>query len=247
MTRLLVVGEQAEETAGRLSAAAGPGWELRAVRLPAAALRTLEDWSPDAVVLAVHRARRNAWTEALRDRPLGQLVPMVLLGDDSTGGSNDEAPRVDRMLATDVPPRAVLDAVEAELAERPSSGSEHTDSSQDIERKGYTLQPLDDGAESSGGTVPPPATEPAVERKLDEVRHSDYFKVLEVDATAERPAIQRAYRRLKRQFARHRLDDALLNEHEDVIDEIHEALDDALAVLSEESLRSAYVNARKRK
>lgn len=245
MTRLLVVGEQAEATANRLSAAAGPGWQLRAVRLPAAALRTLEDWSPDAVLLAVDQARRGAWIQAIRGRPLGQLVPLVMLGGAAEADDPVVQEAVNVTLSADAAPRRILDAAERELDGR-HAADQTQPAGPKTQRSGYSLESVEDDA-VSGGPEPPAATEPAVERKLEEVRHSDYFTVLEVDSTADRPAVQRAYRRLKRQFERQRLDDGLLDERSEAIDEIHEALDDALAVLSKDSLRSAYLDARTRK
>ncbi|GEM_PF-5097483 len=245
--RLLVVGEDADTEANRLRAAAGPGWELRAVRLPAAALRTLEDWSPDAILLAVRAARRNAWIEAIRGRPLGQLVPLLMLGGSDARQSQRDDDALDVVLSGDASARAVLDAAEGELSGRPSPHDKATTRAPATERRGYSLEPVDSAGSTASDQMPPAATKPAVDRKLEEVRHSDYFAILELEPTADRSTIQRAYRRLKRQFERDRLADTLLNERTEALDEIHEALDDALAVLSDDGLRSAYLNARKRK
>ena len=247
MMRLLVVGEDADTEANRLRAAAGPGWELRAVRLPAAALRTLEDWSPDAILLAVRAARRDAWIQAIRGRPLGQLVPLLMLGEADANQDRHAEDELDVILSGDASARAVLDAAEGELSGRPFSDDKAATGAPATERTGYSLEPVEAAGATESEQMPPAATKPAVERKLEEVRHSDYFAILEVEPTADRLTIQRAYRRLKRQFERDRLVDTLLNERTEAVDEIHEALDDALAVLSDDGLRSVYLNARKRK
>jgi len=217
------------------------------VRLPAAALRTLEDWSPDAILLAVRAARRNAWIQAIRGRPLGQLVPLLMLGGPDAGQSRGADDELDVVVSADASARAVLDAAEGALSGRSSSDDKAKRGAPATERTGYSLEPVDPSGSTESDQMPPAATKPAVDRKLEEVRHADYFAILEVEPTSNRPTIQRAYRRLKRQFERDRLADTLLNERTEAVDEIHEALDDALAVLSDDGLRSAYLNARKRK
>ncbi len=83
----------------------------------------------------------------------------------------------------------------------------------------------------------------ALRRKLKEVRHEDYYTILEVRRGAEGPVIRQAYQRLVARFDPEALDFELTQRFFRELDEIRDALEDAWAVLGEPSLRDRYMAA----
>jgi CheY-like chemotaxis protein len=82
MIRLLVIGRPASGWAQRLQERAREGAaEVVAARLPAEAVRSLEATPPDAIVLVddLGGPRVLAIVQALRSRPIGQLLPVLLI------------------------------------------------------------------------------------------------------------------------------------------------------------------------
>jgi hypothetical protein len=82
MIRLLVIGRPASGWAQRLQEAVREGAaEVVSARLPAEAVRSFEASPPDAILLVddMGGPRVRAIVQAIRTRPLGQLLPVVLL------------------------------------------------------------------------------------------------------------------------------------------------------------------------
>jgi hypothetical protein len=82
MIRLLVIGRPASSWAQRLQETAREGSaEVVVARLPAEAVRSFEASPPDAILIVddMGGPRLRAIVQAIRTRPLGQLLPVVLI------------------------------------------------------------------------------------------------------------------------------------------------------------------------
>lgn len=128
----------------------------------------------------------------------------------------------------------------------------------EIEHRDYVIERLDepdgDAASSSShdavGAGDSPQKQPDAEdirRKLKEVRHENYFVVLDVERGCDGDEVRRAYRRLKARFRPRSLDNELASRFEPELEEINDALDDARAVLGDEELRANYLSETTRK
>jgi len=80
--RLLIIGRDAERWRDRLNGWAGKTLDIACETLPSAGMRNFADNSPDAVAIAEpdQSPKIEPIVEAIRERPLGQIVPVVLLG-----------------------------------------------------------------------------------------------------------------------------------------------------------------------
>ncbi len=126
-----------------------------------------------------------------------------------------------------------------------------------VERHDYLIEPLGGQSRETERTDGAPPREPgqhqgdargaeapdaaAVRRKLKQVRHEDYFVILDVPRGAGSGEVRQAYREMKARFRREGLDIQLAERFEAELDEINDALDDARAVLGDESLRERYL------
>jgi DnaJ-domain-containing protein 1 len=108
---------------------------------------------------------------------------------------------------------------------------------------GSTVFPASDPADSQPSRVE--ATD--IERKIDEVRHQDYFAILEVERTADTDDIRQAYDRMRELYHPDAVSGRLAQSYADDIREIGDALTDAFAVLADQQLRGAYLDATTRK
>lgn len=81
MIRLLILGRSAAALAQRLGAVMGEHVEFDVARLPAEGIRRFEHMPPDVLIVVddTGAARVPTLITALKARPLGQLVPMVLV------------------------------------------------------------------------------------------------------------------------------------------------------------------------
>lgn len=86
-----------------------------------------------------------------------------------------------------------------------------------------------------------------IERKIEEVRHQDYFAILEVARTADTDEVRRAYDRMRQAYHPDAVDGRLAQSYAEEIREIGDALTDAFAVLADDELRQAYLEATTRK
>ena len=86
-------------------------------------------------------------------------------------------------------------------------------------------------------------TEEMVRRKLREVRHEDYFTILEVRRGAETPVIKDAFMRVMARYDGARIDFEMLHQFHQEIAEIRDAIEDAWAVLGDTDLRRRYLAA----
>ena len=91
MIRVLLMGREAPAWSPTLGELAEPAaLELEAARLPAEGIRRFEATPPDAVVILDEQggARSRTLLQALQTRPLGRLVPLLLISP--APGSHDE-------------------------------------------------------------------------------------------------------------------------------------------------------------
>lgn len=80
MIRILCIGREAPARATSLGARLGAEFALEAATMPAAGLRQFEATPPDAVVILDATAVRAATlARAIRERPLGQLIPLLIV------------------------------------------------------------------------------------------------------------------------------------------------------------------------
>ncbi|AWV89274.1 J domain-containing protein [Bradymonas sediminis] len=82
MIQVLLIGRDAAAWGGALGARGGAGFEFNSVALPAAGLRQIEASPPDALIIVESGSARRAATlvRAIRERPLGQLIPILVVG-----------------------------------------------------------------------------------------------------------------------------------------------------------------------
>lgn len=82
MIQILLIGRDAAAWASALGARAGADFGFETVAFPAAGLRHLEATPPDALVIVEPGAPARAATlaRAIRARPLGQLIPILVVG-----------------------------------------------------------------------------------------------------------------------------------------------------------------------
>ena len=220
MIRVLVIGADASSWTTRLRAAA-PGAEFEAARLPAASIRAFERSPADVVLLcgdAVARPRLAEVLSALRERPIGRLVPCVWVGE-------GELEAADTNVAAQTSATALADLV-AELV-------------------GVDLGELPIAAPIEVPADTGPLREAAIKRKLQHVRHETYFDVLEVSSDATRDELREAFISLRERFGEEQLSLELRQRFAEELAELRDGLEDAFAVLGDEQLRAAYTDARR--
>jgi hypothetical protein len=79
--------------------------------------------------------------------------------------------------------------------------------------------------------------------KLRQVRHEDYFSILDLRKGAEVHVIEQSHQLLRRRFEPSRLHPSIADRYHNELREICEALDDAFAVLRDDLARDAYLRA----
>jgi hypothetical protein len=208
MIRLLVVGADAVR---RAEAVRRADIEVVAIRLPAAAIRAFEATPADAIVIAGEADYRAAQlVTAFRARPLGGLVPVLVLAEDVIDGA-------DARLDPQANDAALLTAVlQLLVGADPSELLVDEDEVDDPD--------FDAGAELSA--------------LLTRIRRADYFAILEVDRGTSAAEVARSHQTIRRRVEELASDAAALTEPQVI--EIIEALDDALLALTHAELRSGY-------
>ncbi len=233
MIRVLFVGREASPWAARLEDSSGV--ETVSARLPAAAIRSFEQSPPDVVVFVVSGPDRRlaGAVAAIRSRPLGAVTPLIAIGSsDEMGEEVSEA--VDVWLDGSVEPDSLLETFAEELELDPA----------ELAQPEFPTPRKTTGT----GVKPLPADDveldaSAIERKLQAVRHESYFAVLEVEPQASAAVIRDAFETLRRRYAAERVPDGLRRRFGAELDEIRDALEDAWAVLGNETLRGRYAEA----
>lgn len=98
MIRVLIIGRESATWGDRLQSRVGEELELDTARLPAAGLRQFEATPPDALVVIDSASTKRAATlvAAVRERPIGQLIPMLVIAPPPT---DDDQVEVDAWLS----------------------------------------------------------------------------------------------------------------------------------------------------
>jgi hypothetical protein len=111
MIRILLIGRQAAAWGERLERRAGDDFEFDTARLPAAGLRQFEATPPDALVVIDSASTKRAATliAAVRERPLGQLIPVIAIAPPPGEAEHAE---VDAWLSPNAPVERLVDALE---------------------------------------------------------------------------------------------------------------------------------------
>ncbi|MFP4599825.1 MAG: hypothetical protein ACLFVJ_16320 [Persicimonas sp.] len=293
MIRVLIIGRESVAWSQKLAARAAGQCEVETARLPAAGLRQFEATPPDALVVVDTSSTKRASTlvAAIRERPIGQLIPIITIAPPP---ADSEAAEVDAWLSPNADIGTLAAALEeslgVELAGDQATGqaasspgaagttasiSGATEPRADVNQAGadadgdpqeapaYFIEEIDDDLDrprrldrdaifSSPSDRNAPQTkdgvdEEALQRKLRAVRHEDYYTILELRRGAEGAVVREAFHRLYRRFDPRELDFELAHHHEDELDEIRDALEDAWAVLGDPKLRQAYLEHTTRK
>ena len=266
MIQILFIGRPAESWARDVQASVGSGVETVSARLPAAGVRQLESSPPDAVVLVDDNSSRKpvALIHAIRERPLGELTPIILICPDDASDADRSALAVDAWLNEQTTTRDLVatlrdmlgsDAWETETSETVRGLDEETAQPDDD----YVLEeiPEDDGPMRLGARdifgeryeapVRDTVGEQELRRMLRAVRHEDYFAVLDIPRGAQTSTIRDAFHHQTRLWSEKTLDFDLTHRFHEELAEIRDALEDAWAVLGDPSLRADYLDKTTRK
>jgi hypothetical protein len=270
MVRVLLIGRKAAAFGERIAERASEALELDLARLPAAGLRQFESTPPDALVIidASSAERAATMVAAVRERPIGQLIPVIVIAPPA---GHDEADQVDAWLSPQTPPEKLLadleealgvelQAVEGAAAGVANSPTEPVDTSSPSsqpDQPSYFIEEIDEAdgprrlrrdaifSSPSGGRARPEdgdhLGEEAIRRKLKAVRHEDYYAILELRRGAEGAVVREAFHRLYRRYDPEELDFELVHRLQDELAEIRDAFEDAWAVLGDPKLRKAYL------
>lgn len=271
MIRILIIGKTSGELAEELAAAGADPLSIETARLPAQGIRAFEAKPPDVVLFAEEDAgaRARQLVGALRARPLGALVPLVMVCP-APDVSDPVDVAAELGVSAHVDPLEGADVLLDEIAQAVGVGLDELLAPEALDAR------LEDASEVSDFVlerVGPDHYEPPVEavelrprealfpvrarrevrpgelsvddveRKLREVRHEDYFVLLEVRRGAEGPTIRQAFGRLMARFDPQALDADLAHRLSEQLAEIRDAFEDAWAVLGDPQLRDAYMTA----
>ena len=300
MVRLLIIGRPADDWSARLDAHTDDDLQIDTERLPAAGVRAFESTPADLIVVAADRPRSRVATlvDAIRQRPLGQLVPLVVISpvpDDVDTRQQIEQLQLVDWHTPDISPEVLLGQIGDELdvdltstadrespkprrdsrgdrTEQPPGSAEATagrdvdgvasaESTSDDGRASYfdgniVLERVDRepdepesvrrnslfrGTHSGVDDSDTAITERELKQRLKAVRHDDYYAILDVRRGAESQTVRQAFSRLYERFDPDSMPFELVREHQNAIDEIRDALEDAFAVLGDPELRRAYL------
>ncbi|MFU8802800.1 MAG: DnaJ domain-containing protein [Bradymonadaceae bacterium] len=271
MIRLLIIGRPGAAWAQRIKETVGEAVEVDTARLPSAGIRQFDTTPPDAILIADDRGGERVETlvQAIRNRPLGQLVPVVLLCPLPLEGDIEEKLSELDLLGW-LPLEASVhelwriiddeldlsESMEASQVDAPTSRPSPTDSPEQDSKSSSPgqifLEPLDESEENlstkrrsifptRGGFQVGRLDAETIDRKLKEVRHQDYYAVLEVRRGAESQTVREAFHQLVARFDPQAMDFEIAHRYQNELDEIHDALEDAWAVLGDPDLRQPYL------
>jgi hypothetical protein len=275
--RVLIVGRDSDAWARSLGQRAGGGFELDTAAMPAAGMRQFEATPPDALVVVESGSARRAATlvRAIRERPMGQLIPILVV---APAPGDEHGDMVDAWLAQDSGVEPLFEALRENLGlesgpspagfvdqrtpavptmpQPPASSPPFNPANNP---QSYYIEEIEDDWDrprqlrhesifpSSGsrlhdlGAPSGGLDAAAIQKKLQAVRHQDYYAILEIRHGAEATVVREAYHRLYRQFDPNEIDFSLVHRFEAEIAEIRDALEDAWAVLGDPKLREAYL------
>ncbi len=291
LARLLIIGPHAVNTSKTLKEHSGDLLTIEATKLPAQGIRMFEQTPPDAILITspTHGGAARALISAITSRPLGQLIPLLVMSPRPESVASPEEIATELGVNTWLPQDTsayhilssladLLDMTELLSVPLPAEPSAPESSPpplpprfdpdkqemlrQETAPTREVLVTVDPGAGPLPGTQPAVArverqslfpvrsiptkegelSEEMVRRKLKEVRHEDYFTILEVRRGAETPVIKDAYMRIMARYDGARLDFELVHRCYQELAEIGDAIEDAWAVLGDNDLRRRYLS-----
>jgi hypothetical protein len=196
MIRILIIGRESATWGDRLQSRVGDGLELDTARLPASGLRQFEATPPDALVVIDSASTKRAATliAAVRERPIGQLIPVLVIAPPP---SEEEHAEVDAWLSPNVDVAQLAAALEECL------GVELSDSAPVDQIGSEPTSPRDDGSSMFPAPEPPDPEQPAYFIEEIEEEESNQPHRLGRDSIFSRPS-PRAH---ERQDDQDRVDD----------------------------------------
>ncbi|MEM1348446.1 MAG: hypothetical protein AAGI01_07830 [Myxococcota bacterium] len=270
MVRLLIIGREAASWAKRMTDAGADALSIETARLPNEGVRRLEATPPDLVLITddTSQGRVRTLVAGIRGRPLGELVPLVLLSPVPKLSSDFDAvtelgvdawlspeSHVEEILsaiaeALDLSPGEFLDAGAAKLVDDAQAFLVEEVGPLNYSPPGAPTERIERGSLFPMRRAPVRAGEvdlDVLRRKLRDVRHEDYYTILELRRGAEGPVIRQAYQQLTARFDPEALSVELAQRFYAELQEIRDALEDAWAVLGDPQLRSEYLVASSRR
>lgn len=261
MIRILFIGRDARRWENELNAQANERLETASARLPASGIRDLEQIPPDLVILVDEMSSSKPLTlvEAIRERPLGSLTPIVLICPDDVSDMRREELSIDAWLneratigdlvATlrdlvgpdiwDEEPEKATDEVARHPA--PESGADYILEELPEEDGPVRLRADEVFRNRRAPSEQEQPDEEELKRVLRSVRHEDYFTILGVPRGAQPSIIREAYHRKSERWSDQSLDFDLTHRFHEELAEVRDALEDAWAVLGDPKLREAYL------
>lgn len=277
MVRLLIIGRPARELADDIDASTCEAVAVEAARRPAAGVRHFESTPADLIVVTddADTDRVQSLADAIRQRPLGKLVPMIAVAPaDDTGDRIRQLELVD-WHGPDTPTATIVATIEEALEtsirdDQSASGDAATTRQTDDPVAPEAAAPDGSASYLDGDVVLEPVDEPdrprrldrdslfdddgpaapdgsdvtadELDRKLETVRHDDYYAILEVRRGAESQSVRDAFHRLYNRYDPDSMRFDLVRDRREAIDEIRDALEDAFAVLGDPELRRRYLD-----
>lgn len=137
MIRLLIIGRPADDWAQRLHREVGQGLDVDTARLPSAGIRQFEATPADLIIVADDRggSRVETLARAIRKRPLGGLVPLMMicpLPDDGDVAARVRALDLVGWHPPEVEPADLVRSIEEALDIDPGQLAEEIDSSEQV-------------------------------------------------------------------------------------------------------------------
>ncbi len=264
MIQLLIIGRSAGQWASKLEVI-GPAMSINTARLPAAGIREIERSPPDAVILeAKSSTRALSLAIAVKSRPIGEFIPVIAIAPDDAAENAPGRESVEDLLPPTVDAKVLMRTLETALGlepneletqETPRTLSEPTSPSM-VEESEFELEEIIEGPEDdpgpqklssrdifgerAGERARIDVDEATIRRKLRAVRHEDYFAILEIPRASETPAVRDAFHRMRDAYTKN-IEFDLAHRYQEDLREIHDAFEDAWAVLGDPDLRASYL------
>ncbi len=269
MARLLLIGGPALKWRDKLLPLASDNITVQACQRPSEGIRQFQQTPPDLLLIVdpVGGDRVQILTRALRDRPLGQLIPIAIHAPRPSDHGEvrqaldlacwfDPAAQPTEVFATI---EEILELDEAQAPIEPETSDSDSASYLDGELVLETIAPPPSGenrpSNASQGapesrqrrarsaSSESPVSREELKRLLKAVRHQDYYAVLDVRRGADAQTIRQAFQSRHQRFDPQTIPFELAHTFQDELDEIADALEDAYAVLGDPELRRQYLDA----
>ncbi len=177
MHRLIIIGRPGDDWARRLRPLVADEVDVESARLPSAGIRSFQQNPADLILIVDDQggSRVEILANAIRQRPLGQLVPLLLVCPLGEGdGVDDKIAELDLVdwLPPDTPPPSLLDIIEAALDADLRRSVDAQSSTDDVQGDSTIAEKPDQAPDGSasyfgGDVVLEPIDEPTSHRRID--------------------------------------------------------------------------------